>query len=361
MAWAAVTVRAEPTAASLLPLADDGWRDRAACGNSDPRLFDFDPDTDPEANAIAAKQVCSGCQVRDPCRDTALAQAAADDTVGIYGGLTPAERAVLRVRNLRQRASQARESSRLTDDPRFARVTHELAAQIGVQAAASELGVHARTLQRTWQRHQLGRHAPIPPPRPEAARWLVAGARERLGWTERNTGRYLPTADPAFAESAFELAGRVGVFEAAQQLGTSTSALYRAWDRQQLGRPERPPRWTQQLLADRSLAQQAFQHARQTSILAAASEFQTSAPTLRRAFARHGFGHPHAGLDPAELRRRWTERPSPDHHNRQQRRTYRAQRQQHRKQAQQRPRDWRQRLTSPTRHDRGKEVSDRER
>jgi hypothetical protein len=67
-------------------------------------------------------------------------------------------------------------------------------------------------------------------------------------------------------------------------------------------------------------------YARQTSILAAASEFQTSAPTLRRAFDRHSLGHPHAGLDLRELRRRWTEQPGPDHRNRIQRREYRARR-----------------------------------
>jgi hypothetical protein len=57
-----------------------------------------------------------------------------------------------------------------------------------------------------------------------------------------------------------------------------------------------------------------------------ASAFQTSAPTLRRAFACHGFGHPHAGLDRAELQRRWSTKAKaePDHRNRQQRRIYRA-------------------------------------
>jgi hypothetical protein len=106
----------------------------------------------------------------------------------------------------------------------------------------------------------------------------------------------------------------------------NTTTLYRAWDRHGLGRPANPPSWTRRLLNDRGLAEQAFVYARQTSILAAASEFQTSAPMLRRAFDRHGFGHPHAGLDPEELRRRWNEQPGPDHRNRIQRREYRARR-----------------------------------
>jgi WhiB family transcriptional regulator, redox-sensing transcriptional regulator len=358
-----VAVRADPTAATL-PLVNADWRGRAACGDSDPGLFDYDPDSDPEAKATAAKRICAGCQVRDACRDTALAQPAVEDTIGIYGGLTPAERVELRGWNLQQRSTRARQSWRLGVDPTFARVTHDLAAQLGVEAAARELGVHSRTLQRAWRRHQLDPHAPVPPPRPEAARWLVAGALERLGWTEHDTVRYYPGEDPEFASSAFELAGKVGVFEAAEQLGTSTTTLYRAWDRHQLGRPERPPRWTRQLLSDRALAERAFVHARQTSILAAASEFQTSAPTLRRAFARHGLGHPHDGLDPDELRQRWTEHPGPDHRNRQQRRAYRArlaaERHHPPEQAPQR-RDWRQRLTTRTRHDRSQEVGERER
>ena len=365
-----MAVRADPTVATL-PLVNDDWRADAACRDSDAGLFDYDPDTDPAAKATEAKHICSGCQVRDTCRDSALAQPAADDTIGIYGGLTPAQRAELRGHNLQQRAGRARESWRLAADPKFARVTHELAVQIGVDAAANELGVHARTLQRAWQRHRLGSHAPVPAPRPEAARWLVAGALERLGWTERDTTRYWPMTDPEFAASAFDLAGKVGVFRAAEQLGTSNTTLYRAWDRHQLGRPERPPRWTQQLISDRALAEQAFQHARQSSILAAASEFQTSAPTLRRAFAHHGLGHPHAGLDPAELRQRWLHQPGPDHRNRQQRRAYRAhrsaERQQRRReqagshQQQPPPRDWRDRLASRTRRDRGQGVGDRER
>jgi WhiB family redox-sensing transcriptional regulator len=347
---------------ATLPLVDD-WRQQAACRDADPDLFDYDPDTDPPATATAAKQVCSGCQVRDACLGTALTQPAAEDSIGVYGGLTPTERAELRGQTLHQRAERARESWRLASDPTFARVTHELAAQIGVEAAAHELGVHSRTLQRAWRRHQFRPHAPQRPPQPAAARWLVPGALERLGWTQRDTARYYPGDDPQFAASAFELAATVGVYRAAEQLGVAATTLYRAWDRHQLGRPERPQRRTQQLLGDRALIEQAFQRARQTSILAAASEFQTSAPTLRRAFARHGLGHPHDGLDPAELRQRWHQRPGPDHRNRQQRRAYRARRSAERQPRREQPqqRDWRQRLAARARHDREREVGDRER
>jgi WhiB family redox-sensing transcriptional regulator len=350
-----------------LPLADD-WRQQAACGDKDPELFDFDPEVDPPARAAPAKQVCSGCQVRDACLGTALAQPAGEDAIGIYGGLTPAERAALRGRNVpQQRAERGRESWRLASDPTFARVTHELAAQIGVETAAHELGVNSRTLRRAWHRHELGPHAPQRPPQPEAARWLVPTALERLGWTEQDTTRYYPTEDPEFARSAFQLAGKVGTYSAARKLGVSTSLLYRTWDRHQLGRPVVAKTHTRQLMESRELAEQAFQLSREQSIVAAASAFGTSAPTLRRAFARHGLGHPHDGLDRAELQRRWNTRgkEAPDHRNRQQARAYRArlaaERQQRREHDRRQPRAWRQRLTDRAHREREQEVGDRER
>jgi hypothetical protein len=111
---------------------------------------------------------------------------------------------------------------------------------------------------------------------------------------------------------------------AAALLGVAESTLYRAWDRHHLGRPTIPADATRRFVADRVLVEQAFQVARERSILAAASAFQTSPVTLRRAFARHGLGHPHAGLDRRELQRRWTTQPGPDHRNRAERRASRA-------------------------------------
>jgi hypothetical protein len=81
---------------------------------------------------------------------------------------------------------------------------------------------------------------------------------------------------------------------------------------------------TRRFVADRALVEQAFQLARERSILAAASAFQASPVTLRRAFTRHGLGHPHAGLHRRELQRRWTEQPGPDHRTRAERRASRA-------------------------------------
>jgi WhiB family transcriptional regulator, redox-sensing transcriptional regulator len=291
------------------------WYEQAACRDLDPDRFDYDPETDPQAKAEAAKGVCAGCAVRDACLDFALERPPAEDTTGIYGGLTPAERLT--------RRSSAPSSRRLVADPRFAAVSLELARQVGVERAADQLGVRGRTLQRAWRRHGYPPLRPIVPPRPFRADELGAQARRQLGW--RTPARLFPSRDPSFAVDGFELAGRVGVARAAALLGVAETTLYRAWNRHQLGRPAPPAHWTHRFVADRALVEQAFQLARERSILAAASAFQTSPPTLRRAFARHGLGHPHAGLDRRELQRRWTERPGPDHRNRAQRRAARAQ------------------------------------
>jgi WhiB family redox-sensing transcriptional regulator len=292
-----------------------GWYERAACRDLDPDRFDYDPDTDPPAKAEAARGVCAGCAVRDACLDFALERPAAEDTTGVYGGLTPAERLA--------RRSGAPSSRRLVADPTFAAVALELARQVGVERAAEQLGVRGRTLRRAWRRHGHPPLPPVAPPRPFRADELGAQARRQLGWS--SPARLFPSRDPSFAADAFQLAGRVGVARAAALLGVAESTLYRAWDRHQLGRPTIPADATRRFVADRALVEQAFGLARERSILAAASQLQTSPMTLRRAFARHGLGHPHAGLDRRELRRRWNTQPGPDHRQRAERRAYRAQ------------------------------------
>jgi WhiB family transcriptional regulator, redox-sensing transcriptional regulator len=290
------------------------WYEQAACRDLDPDRFDYDPDTDPPAKAEAAKAVCAGCQVRQACLDFALERPAAEDTTGIYGGLTPTERLA--------RRSGAPSSRWLVADPRFAAVSLELARQVGAERAADQLGVRGRTLRRAWRRHGHPPLPPIAPPRPFRADELGAQARRELGWS--SPARLFPARDSSFANDAFELAGRVGVARAAALLGVAESTLYRAWDRHQLGRPTIPVDAARRFVSDRALVEQAFQLARERSILAAASQFQTSPVTLRRAFTRHSLGHPHAGLDRRDLQRRWNEQPGPDHRNRAERRASRA-------------------------------------
>jgi WhiB family transcriptional regulator, redox-sensing transcriptional regulator len=289
------------------------WYEQAACRDLDPDRFDYDPEVDPPAKAEAAKGVCAGCPVRDACLDFALQRPPAEDTTGVYGGLTPAERLA--------RRSGAPSSRRLVADPRFAAVALELARQVGVERAAGQLGVRGRTLQRAWRRHGHPPLPPVAPPRPFRADELGAQARRQLGWS--TPARLFPSRDPSFATDTFELAGRVGVARAAALLGVAESTLYRSWKRHQLGRPTIPTDGTRRFVADRSLVEQAFQLAHERSILAAASQFQTTPITLRRAFAHHGLGHPHAELDRRALQRRWTTQPGPDHRHRAERRASR--------------------------------------
>ena len=303
-----------------------GWRDHAACRDADPLLFDYDPETDLEAQAGPAKQICAGCHVRAECLGFALSQPPEDDSFGIFGGQTPAERSAERQARAKRRFSTRGRSSRAGTDSEFARISFDLATAIGVEAAAAALGVSGRTLQRSWRHSGLGRHPAVPPAQAAAAPFLVDRALRQLGWIEHEHSLPDPADDPEFAVSSFQLAGRLGTYLAAGQLGVRIDVLYRAWDRHELGRPGRPRSWAAQFMADPKLVEQAFQLAREQSILATASAFQISTPTLRRAFARHGLGHPHAGLDKARLRERWVAaaRTDPDHHYRRQRRLYRA-------------------------------------
>jgi hypothetical protein len=95
------------------------------------------------------------------------------------------------------------------------------------------------------------------------------------------------------ATGALDLARRVGITQAAEQLGVSTEALYHAWDRWQLGRPHghrgSPP---SQVLTDRAAAEEALERARQIGITATAAETGINHRTLRKAWVRHGLGLP---------------------------------------------------------------------
>ena len=88
-----------PSGASLDPEVLRG----AACGSEDLELFYPEPgDTAAEQ---AAKRVCAGCPVREPCLEMALATG---DQHAILGGTTPAER--VRLRRQRQ-VSHARQQA----------------------------------------------------------------------------------------------------------------------------------------------------------------------------------------------------------------------------------------------------------
>jgi WhiB family transcriptional regulator, redox-sensing transcriptional regulator len=94
------------------------------------------------------------------------------------------------------------------------------------------------------------------------------------------------------AIEAHELASRVGLRQAARQLGVHRDALAAAWTRWGLPQPQARAGWQPSpFLADRGEAERAFKLAeRLGSVNAAAAELGTTGPTLRKAFVRHGLG-----------------------------------------------------------------------
>ncbi len=69
-------------------LGPDDWTLDALCAQTDPEAF-F-----PEKGGSTreAKRVCATCEVREECLEYALAN---DERFGIWGGLTPTQRATL--------------------------------------------------------------------------------------------------------------------------------------------------------------------------------------------------------------------------------------------------------------------------
>jgi WhiB family transcriptional regulator, redox-sensing transcriptional regulator len=106
------------------------------------------------------------------------------------------------------------------------------------------------------------------------------------------------------AEQAHQLAGEVGLRQAARQLGIHRDALTGAF--QQWGLPplQRRVGWQpSRFLSDRAEAERAFQLAeRLGSVNAAAAELGTTWPSLRKAFHRHGLGMP--ARNPKAVRQR---------------------------------------------------------
>jgi WhiB family transcriptional regulator, redox-sensing transcriptional regulator len=76
---------------------ETAWRDDAACRDADPELFFADGDNrSARAQVKAAKLICRSCPVSVTCLSWALASG---QELGIWGGLTEAERHVLRRRS----------------------------------------------------------------------------------------------------------------------------------------------------------------------------------------------------------------------------------------------------------------------
>jgi WhiB family transcriptional regulator, redox-sensing transcriptional regulator len=100
--------------------------------------------------------------------------------------------------------------------------------------------------------------------------------------------------DRAAAEEAHRLAGQVGPVAAAEQLGTATSTLQRAFARWGLDYPGRPR--ASQFARDPDKAREAFRLAEQLgSVKAAARELGSSRPALVAGWRRFGLGMPDTG------------------------------------------------------------------
>jgi WhiB family redox-sensing transcriptional regulator len=109
------------------------------------------------------------------------------------------------------------------------------------------------------------------------------------------------------AEQAHQLAGEVGLRQAARQLGIHRDALKAAFTQWGLPPLERRVGWQpSRFLTDRAEAERAFALAeRLGSVNAAAQELGTTWPSLRKAFARHGLGMP--ARNPQAVRQRAVE------------------------------------------------------
>jgi WhiB family transcriptional regulator, redox-sensing transcriptional regulator len=189
-------------------VTDGDWWHLAACRDADPDLFAYDPSSDTPATAEAAKAVCAGCTVTGDCLGFALGtMRASQDLTGIYGGLTPAERA--------ERRPPERLRPWRRHDPDFAARSFAKANELGTSAAARFYQVHPKILRAAWDQHGLGRPQPRPPATPPAAAKL----------------------DRDKAQQAFALARQSSIAEAARRLGVSRRGLRLAWDRYQLGHP----------------------------------------------------------------------------------------------------------------------------
>lgn len=80
----------------IAPAQPTDWQEHAACRLEDTNLFFSVEGDEPKDSALRyslAKRICAICPVRQPCLSFALAL---DERHGIWGGLTPHQRAQLR-------------------------------------------------------------------------------------------------------------------------------------------------------------------------------------------------------------------------------------------------------------------------
>jgi WhiB family redox-sensing transcriptional regulator len=85
------------------------WQARASCAGSSPDLWFPDMMADGGTQRAAsdlyeeARKVCAGCEVRYECLEWGMS----DVDFGLYGGLSPKERRLLKAERLRQSSNLA--------------------------------------------------------------------------------------------------------------------------------------------------------------------------------------------------------------------------------------------------------------
>jgi WhiB family transcriptional regulator, redox-sensing transcriptional regulator len=294
-----------PYGATLDP---DVLRD-AACGEDDLELFY--PEPGDAAAEQAAKQVCAGCPVQQPCLEMALATG---DQHAILGGTTPAERGRLRrqrqVTHARQQAAQ-RATAATGIDPA------EVRGPVGRSMAAHLRGDASATV-RAWELCKTAGTAHV-------ARMIgvhVTDLHAALAHWGLEVPRLRQPAelvhDPVAAREAFGLVEQVGWVKAAEQMGAARRTLRAAFQRWGMGEPvHRGPRATSRLAVDRAAAEAALELAVRVGVNRAAERFGVNRATLYNAWRQWGLGRPTDREDGARLAR---ERvlaarvvPGPDH------------------------------------------------
>jgi WhiB family redox-sensing transcriptional regulator len=190
------------------------WRRQAACRDADAELF-FPPErSGGHTHQVArARELCAGCQVRQPCLELALhGPQAHNDRYGIFAGTTARQRSTLR-----GRPSMAL-GTRFLQDHAAAQEALALANRVSIDRAAQQLGVSKQALRRAFDEHGLGQPA------------VFQGGPER--------SRFYHDAEAA--RVAWQRAAEVGINQTRKELGVSDRALRNAWQHHGLGLPPRP-------------------------------------------------------------------------------------------------------------------------
>jgi WhiB family redox-sensing transcriptional regulator len=270
----------------------------AACGEQDLELFYPEPgDT---ATEQAAKQVCTGCPIRQPCLEMALVTG---DQHAILGGTTPAERVPMHRQrqeiHARQQAAE-RATAATGIDP------DDLRAPAGRSMAAHLLGDASATV-RAWELCKSAGTAHV-------ARLIgvhVTDLHKALAHWGLEVPKLRQPAelvhDPVAAREAFGLVEQVGWVKAAKQLHVHRRTLRAALARWGLGEPAPPPGpcAPSPMARDRAAAEAALQLAIQVGVTRAAEELGVNRVTLYLAWRRWGLGRP---TDRPEGARATTER-----------------------------------------------------